>query len=90
MPNPKEVFNTPHHYFDFLTASKDDDFEGQYFDRKEASRAGQDIKNLKKQLVETISAFANENKAGGLLVLGISKSGELKGIEHLLEEQINC
>jgi len=51
MPNPKDAFNTPHNYFDFLTASKDDDFEGQYFDRKEASRAGQDIKNLKKQLV---------------------------------------
>jgi predicted HTH transcriptional regulator len=89
MQNPKEVFNTPDDYFDFLTASSDDDFEGQYFDRKEASRPGQDIKNLKKQIIETISAFANENRDGGLLVLGISKSGELKGIEHLSEKQIN-
>jgi predicted HTH transcriptional regulator len=89
MQNPKTVFNTPEDYLDFLTAPSDDDFESQYFDRKEASRAGQDIKNFKKQIVETISAFANENKDGGLLVLGISKSGELKGIEHLSEKQIN-
>jgi predicted HTH transcriptional regulator len=91
-----DIFNNPHHYVDFLTAQSDDDFKGQYLERKEAGKLKKNgngnsstLNRLKEQIIETISAFANENKEGGLLVLGISKSGELTGIEHLQEKQIN-
>ncbi len=36
-----------------------------------------------------ISAFANRNRKGGLLILGISSTGEIKGIDHLDEDKIN-
>lgn len=54
----------------------DADFEGQYFDRKEAGRKKADgfvdrniIQNLVGEITECVSAFANSNKIGGLLVL---------------------
>ncbi|MEG4407206.1 RNA-binding domain-containing protein [Microcoleus sp. MON2_D5] len=94
MPNPKEVFDCPLQYWTFLTSPTDSQFEGQYFDRKEAGRRedngcvskGQ-IKTLLDQITECISAFANTD--GGLLVLGISQTGEVKGTNHLNENQIN-
>ncbi len=74
----------------------DADFEGQYFDRKEAGRKKADgfvdrniIHNLVGEITECVSAFANSNKIGGLLVLGISKQGEIKGFSHLLDQQRN-
>jgi predicted HTH transcriptional regulator len=45
--------------------------------------------NLKELVVKTVSAFANKNAEGGLLVLGISSTGEVHGIDHLSEEQKN-
>jgi hypothetical protein len=39
--HPKEVFNEAYHHWGFLTATSDDDFEGQLFDREEAGRSGQ-------------------------------------------------
>ena len=95
-PSPRQVFDDPTVYWDFLTQSSDDDFEGQYFDRKEAGRAGADAVKLKKQLQEvrdeikaSISAFANRNIEGGLLALGIASDGTVKGIDHLSEQQRN-
>jgi predicted HTH transcriptional regulator len=41
------------------------------------------------QITECVSAFANSNREGGLLILGISSSGEIKGINHLSEVQQN-
>ena len=38
MPNPKDVFENPENYWEFITAGTDDEFEGQCFDRKEAGR----------------------------------------------------
>jgi predicted HTH transcriptional regulator len=96
MPNPKEVFEHPDRFWEFLTAKIDSDFEGQHFDRKEACRqnpdgsvSGSQISGLQDHITETISAFANENKEGGLLVLGISRVGKVEGIEHLSERQLN-
>jgi predicted HTH transcriptional regulator len=96
MPTPKEVFDNPEPYWSFLTAATDVEFEGQYFDRKEVGQPGtsgkasdSQVGELKKQLQECISAFANKNKLGGLLVIGISKIGEVAGIDHLTENQCN-
>lgn len=96
MPNPKEVFNNPEQHWKFLTATADIEFEGQHFDRKEVGqtkanekeRASQ-VKDFRKQLQECISAFANKNHLGGLLVIGISTIGEVAGIDHLTENQCN-
>ena len=93
MPNPKEVFENYQQYWDLITATSDDDFEGQHFDRKEVP-SGQvnknDFKRFKiEKVVACISAFANRNRNGGLLVLGISSTGEIKGIDHLDEDKIN-
>lgn len=96
MPNPKEVFDHHENYWSFITAPSDDDFEGQHFDRKEAGRIGEnglvnrtELSGLIEQLKECISAFANANRDGGLLVIGVSSSGEVKGTHHLNEEQVN-
>jgi hypothetical protein len=69
MPTPREVFNDPERYWNFLTAATDIEFEGQYFDRKEVGQAitnekasDSQVKEIKKQLQECISAFANKNK----------------------------
>lgn len=96
MPTPKEVFDNPADHWGFITSASDDEFEGQYFDRKEAGRqegraqlSKSQIDAISDQIRECISAFANANHAGGLLALGISNHGELKGIGHLTEKQIN-
>ncbi|MEW6208833.1 MAG: RNA-binding domain-containing protein [Acidobacteriota bacterium] len=96
MPKPKEVFDNPESFWDFLTSSSDSVFEGQYFDRKEACMPNPDgrvskrgLDKFREHVKESISAFANENKEGGLLVLGIASDGTIKGINHLSEEQIN-
>jgi predicted HTH transcriptional regulator len=94
VPGPREVFDDPQRYWGFLTARADEDFESQYFDRKEAGRPdqsgaikGSQLSGLADHIKQTVSAFANANKAGGLLVLGISKEGEIRGINHLNDEQ---
>lgn len=96
MPNPREVFEHPENHWDFLTMNSDADFEGQHFDRKEAGRKKADglvdrstIHNLVGEITECVSAFANSNKIGGLLALGISKHGEIKGFSHLSDEHRN-
>jgi len=95
MPNPKDVFEDPARYWEFLTVEDDSEFEGQHFDRKEAGRADattgrvspSELKNTREQIKETVSAFANSNKDGGVLVLGISKEGKIKGLNHLDDRQ---
>jgi predicted HTH transcriptional regulator len=92
--DPREVFDNPQQHWNFLTASSDEHFEGQHFDRKEACRPdenglvkGNHVSRLAGQITECISAFANTNKVGGLLVLGIDQSGRVKGINHLNDAQ---
>ncbi|MFN8512814.1 MAG: putative DNA binding domain-containing protein [Thermomicrobiales bacterium] len=96
MPLPLDVFEHPEQHWSFLTASSDVDFEGQHFDRKEACRVGphgsvngSEVTQLRQQIKESLSAFSNANMQGGLLVLGITKKGEVKGIRHLSENQRN-
>ncbi|MDI6711026.1 MAG: putative DNA binding domain-containing protein [Bacillota bacterium] len=93
-PSPRQVFDDPSSYWAFFTQGSDDRFEGQHFDRKEAGRPGVTVtpaqhRNLREQIIETISAFANSNVEGGLLVLGISPGGIVSGIDHLSEDQRN-
>lgn len=95
-PSPRQVFDDPSGHWIFLTQCSDDHFEGQHFDRKEAGQSGitpsvlrNQLKNLREQIAETVSAFANSNVEGGLLVLGISSSGIVNGIDHLSEGQRN-
>lgn len=94
MPSPLEVYNDPEKYWALITVASDDQIEGQYFDRKQAGRIvenGQVTKNsvdsLKEQLIECVSAFANAS--GGLIIVGVSKKGEVTGINHLQERQHN-
>ena len=97
MPNPKEVFENYQQYWNFITVNSDDDFEGQHFDRKEVPPVelngqvdGNALRRFKTtKMVACISAFANSNKDGGLLVLGVSKTGDIKGTDHLRESEIN-
>ncbi|MCP4702189.1 MAG: transcriptional regulator [Gammaproteobacteria bacterium] len=98
MPKPIDVFRNSSEYMNFITASSDDAFEDQHFDRKEvplpvpgASQVtkAQLKRFIDEQIIPAISAFANENREGGLLVIGVSKTGEVKGIDHLDEQQKN-
>ena len=61
IPSPKQVFDDPTEHWAFLTQSSDDDFEGQYFDRKEAGRAGVDAKRLEK-LVEQLGGTGSDQR----------------------------
>lgn len=96
MPTPKEVFDHPNSFWSFFKTPSDSNFEGQHFDRKEASQLDpsgrvtqSQLSKLRDQIIECISAFANSNQEGGLLILGISTTGEVKGLNHLNENQIN-
>ena len=87
MPTPKDVFDHPLEYLDFLQSA---DFEGQYFERKEIRiDTKNQINTLKDKIKQCISAFANSNRSGGLLVLGIADDGTIKGTQHVDEQTIN-
>ncbi len=86
MPTPKEVFDNPLKYLDFLQSA---DFEGQYFDRKEVRLEKNQINALKDSIKPCLSAFANTNKEGGLVVLGIANDGTIKGTQHVAEQKLN-
>ena len=87
-PSPRAVFDDPQSAWSFLTHSNDDEFEGQHFDRKEVGRPAGSARvsrsvlgGVKELVAKTVSAFANSNVEGGLLVLGISSTGEVVGID---------
>ena len=88
---PRAVYDRPGDHWSFLTQATDDAFEGQHFDRKEAGRQGAttDINRLRQLVTQTISAFANSNRDGGLLVIGIASDGRVTGTKHLSEQQKN-
>ena len=87
MPTPKEVFDNPLQYLDFLQSAG---FEGQHFDRKEVRvETNNQIKTLKDKIRQCISAFANRNREGGLVVLGIADDGDIKGTQHVDEQTMN-
>ena len=87
MPSPKEVFDDPLEYLDFLQSA---DFEREYFDWKEVKTDNNSqIDSLKKNVKECISAFANTNRQGGLVVLGIADDGTIIGTQHVNEQRMN-
>ena len=87
MLTPKEVFDNPLQYVDFLQSA---DFEGQYFERKEVRiDTNNQINALKDKIKQCISAFANSNRGGGLLALGIADDGTIIGTQHVDEQTIN-
>ena len=92
---PRKVFDAFAAHLSHFTASSDADVEDQFFDRKEAPRAtngnvaASAMREFKEQIKETVSAFANSNADGGLLVIGISKTGEIRGLNHLTDPQRN-
>ena len=93
MPKPREVYDDPSSYLEFLTRSSDDRFENQHFERKEVGReiivTQSQLNRVRDGITKTISAFANFNVEGGLLILGIATDGTISGIDHLLENQKN-
>jgi predicted HTH transcriptional regulator len=96
IPKPRAVYEDPDAHLDFLTSPSDAGVEGQHFDRKEACRARPDgnvapseLKRMDEHIAECISAFSNTNRNGGLLVLGIASNGDIRGLEHLNETQVN-
>ena len=86
MPTPKEVFDNPLKHLDFLQSAK---LEGQWFDRKEIRIEKNKIKELKDSIKPCLSAFANTNEEGGLVVLGIANDGTVKGTQHVDEQKLN-
>ena len=94
MPRPRDIFDDPDRYVELLTGQNDSEVEKQFLDRKQAPPAAvngavldRDLDKLVTQVIETVSAFANGNREAGLLVIGISKSGQILGIDHLSEKQ---
>jgi predicted HTH transcriptional regulator len=92
MTDPKDLFDDPSSHWAFLTTPHDTDFEGQHFDRK-ALPLGvigkSQYQDLIVEITETISAFANQNRQGGVLVIGIDCHGSVVGTAHLTEQQRN-
>lgn len=93
MQDPQDVFTNPTNYWDFITAKTDAEVEGQHFDRKQAGYqdtkgtvTSSSIDSLQDEIVECVSAFANNDS--GLIIVGVSKTGEITGINHLNEDQI--
>lgn len=87
MPTPKEVFENPKK---FLTYLQSQNLEGQFFERKEIrddSKTQRD--NIREKITQTISGFANSNRDGGLLILGMADDGTIIGWNHVREENLN-
>ncbi|MEM9984864.1 MAG: RNA-binding domain-containing protein, partial [Bacteroidota bacterium] len=91
MIDPREIFEYPEEYVSYMTASNasgQKNPEGKYFDRKEVRNdSDKQLKEARKNIVETISAFTNAR--GGLLALGIDDEGHVVGLDHLDEATYN-
>lgn len=90
MPDPFELFSNPTQHWDFITARKDAEFESQHFDRKQAGNDGvaspSSVDKLQKEIVECVSAFANSE--GGVIIVGVSKVGDIHGTKHVNSDQL--
>lgn len=90
-PKPIEVFENPNNYIDFLTHPDMERVHGQWFDWKEIPKPYNKDKVRKEGIIACVSAFANSNPDGGIIVLGINnKTQAITGTEHLNEEQLNA
>ena len=89
-PSPTELFNEPGLFWDFIRSPRSEDFEGQDFDRKEVlCEQRSQVEGLKDTITKCVSGFANYNREGGVLVLGVSDSGVIKGTRHVDEQKLN-
>lgn len=93
MPKPDDAFADPQKFFDFFTVKSDTEVEDQHFDRKQAGQSGNkgvitssSIEKVQEEIVECVSAFANNE--GGLVIVGVSKTGDITGINHLNSDQL--
>ena len=87
MYSPKDIFDDPLRYLEFFQSAE---FEGQCFGRKEVRIDNKSqITKLKENITRCISAFANSNREGGLLVLGVTDNGTLQGTQHVDEQTMN-
>ncbi len=91
-PDFRDFYHQPDSHLDFITLPSDTDFEGQNFDRKQVGQSNHkrvcskaNLASAKEHVEKTISGLANAT--GGVLVLGVSGSGDVLGINHLTEEQ---
>ena len=92
MIDPKTVFDSPDDHWTLITAPRDTDFEGQHFDRKAIPHGpvtASQLHRLIEHIAATVSAFANHNRQGGLLVIGVNSTGDVIGTAHLSEQQRN-
>ena len=94
-PDFKAVFENPTSYLSFICVPDDNEFEGQHFDRKQVGQADSRGKIQKtsfstvlEHVEKTMSALANAD--GGLLILGISKTGQITGVDFLGEGEKNA
>lgn len=87
MPTPKEVFDNPKLFLKYLQSAN---LEDQYFERKEVrAESKKQIKNIKDEIISVISGYANYNRAGGLLILGIADDGQIIGLNDIEESTLN-
>ena len=87
MPTPKEIFENPEQFLSYLQSPN---MESQCFDRKEVrTESPSQISKIKEEIIAVISGFANSNRDGGLLALGIADNGEIKGLSHIDEKTFN-
>ena len=85
-PKPIEIFENPEAHIDFLTDPYMERLHGQHFDWKKIPDKPNDAY---KSIIKCISAFANTNKDGGIVVLGIADNAQVIGTEHLNEKDLN-
>ncbi|HRK26585.1 MAG TPA: putative DNA binding domain-containing protein [Chitinophagales bacterium] len=89
MCKPIDVFSNPEKYINFLTSPDLERLHGQHYDWKEIPKPFNQHA-AKKGIIECVSAFANSNTDGGIIILGINdKTKAVVGTEHLTEAQLN-
>lgn len=85
MIDPQLIFQEPDQYLDYIISPNP---EGQYFDRKEVyNEPPKKLQEARNNIAETVSAFTNSR--GGVLILGIKDDGQIKGLNHLTENELN-
>ena len=82
---PSDLKEDPESHLVFITSKK---FEGQCFERKEITDE-MNAKKLRELLVPTVSGFANSNREGGILVLGVTNTGKISGMNLCAEQVLN-
>lgn len=85
MKDPQVIFQSPDKYIEFITSPGT---EGQHFDRKSVRNDTKEGMNeARDNLKECVSGFTNSR--GGVIILGIADDGELVGLNHLSENELN-